>query len=45
VALRIYGLVLVAIALMRAVMWLYATNRPHLCGSAWMTASAAPGWR
>jgi TMEM175 potassium channel family protein len=30
VALRIYGLVLVAIALMRAVMWLYATNRPHL---------------
>ena len=30
VALRIYGLVLVAIALMRAVMWLYATNRPQL---------------
>jgi uncharacterized membrane protein len=30
VALRIYGLVLVAIALMRVVMWLYATNRPQL---------------
>jgi uncharacterized membrane protein len=30
VALRIYGLVLVAIALMRTVIWLYATNRPHL---------------
>ena len=29
-ALRIYGLVLVAVALMRAVIWLYATNRPHL---------------
>jgi uncharacterized membrane protein len=30
VALRIYGLLLVAIAVMRVVMWLYATNRPHL---------------
>jgi uncharacterized membrane protein len=30
VALRIYGLVLVAIAPMRAIIWLYATNRPHL---------------
>jgi uncharacterized membrane protein len=30
VALRIYGLLLVAIAIMRVVMWLYATNRPHL---------------
>ena len=30
VALRIYGLVLVAIAAMRVVIWLYATNRPHL---------------
>ena len=30
VALRIYGLVLIAIALMRTVIWLYATNRPHL---------------
>jgi uncharacterized membrane protein len=30
VALRIYGLLLVLIALMRAVIWLYATNRPHL---------------
>jgi uncharacterized membrane protein len=30
VALRIYGLLLVAIAVMRAVIWLYATNRPHL---------------
>jgi TMEM175 potassium channel family protein len=29
-ALRVYGLVLVAIAIMRAVIWLYATNRPHL---------------
>jgi uncharacterized membrane protein len=29
-ALRIYGLVLVAIAVMRVVIWLYATNRPHL---------------
>jgi uncharacterized membrane protein len=30
VALRIYGLVLMAIAVMRVVIWLYATNRPHL---------------
>jgi uncharacterized membrane protein len=30
VALRIYGLLLVAIAVMRVGMWLYATNRPHL---------------
>jgi uncharacterized membrane protein len=30
VALRIYGLLLVAIALMRVIIWLYATNRPHL---------------
>jgi uncharacterized membrane protein len=30
VALRIYGLILVAIAVMRVVIWLYATNRPHL---------------
>jgi uncharacterized membrane protein len=30
VALRIYGLVLVAIAVMRVVIWLYATNRPYL---------------
>ena len=30
VALRIYGLVLVTIAIMRTVIWLYATNRPHL---------------
>jgi uncharacterized membrane protein len=30
VALRIYGLVLVAIALTRVVIWLYATNRAHL---------------
>jgi uncharacterized membrane protein len=30
VALRIYGLLLVAVALMRVVIWLYATNRPHL---------------
>jgi uncharacterized membrane protein len=30
VALRIYGLLLVAIAVMRVVIWLYATNRPHL---------------
>ena len=29
VALRIYGLLLILIAVMRAV-WLYATNRPHL---------------
>jgi uncharacterized membrane protein len=29
-ALRIYGLLLVAVAVMRAVIWLYATNRPHL---------------
>jgi uncharacterized membrane protein len=29
-ALRIYGLVLVGIALMRVVIWLYATNRQHL---------------
>jgi uncharacterized membrane protein len=30
VALRIYGLVLVAIAGMRLVIWWYATSRPHL---------------
>jgi uncharacterized membrane protein len=30
VALRIYGLVLVSIAVMRVAIWLYATNRPHL---------------
>jgi uncharacterized membrane protein len=30
VALRIYGLLLVAIAVMRVVIWLYTTNRPHL---------------
>jgi uncharacterized membrane protein len=30
VALRIYGLLLVAIAVMRVVTWLYATNRPQL---------------
>jgi uncharacterized membrane protein len=30
VALRIYGLVLVVIAVMRVLIWLYATNRPHL---------------
>jgi uncharacterized membrane protein len=30
VALRIYGLLLVAIAVMRVVIWLYATSRPHL---------------
>jgi uncharacterized membrane protein len=30
VALRIYGLLLVLIAVMRVVIWLYATNRPHL---------------
>jgi TMEM175 potassium channel family protein len=30
VALRIYGLLLILIAIMRAVIWLYATNRPHL---------------
>jgi uncharacterized membrane protein len=30
VALRIYGLLLVAIAVMRVLMWLYATNRPYL---------------
>jgi uncharacterized membrane protein len=30
VALRIYGLLLVAVAVMRVVMWLYATSRPQL---------------
>jgi uncharacterized membrane protein len=30
VALRIYGLLLLAIGVMRVVIWLYATNRPHL---------------
>jgi uncharacterized membrane protein len=30
VALRIYGLLLVVIAVMRVVIWLYATNRPQL---------------
>jgi uncharacterized membrane protein len=29
-ALHIYGLLLVAIAVMRVVIWLYATSRPHL---------------
>jgi uncharacterized membrane protein len=30
VALRIYGLLLVTIAVMRVIIWLYATSRPHL---------------
>ena len=30
VALRVYGIILVAIALMRTVIWLYTTNRKHL---------------
>ena len=30
VAVRIYGLVLVAIAVMRAAIWVYVTSRPHL---------------
>jgi uncharacterized membrane protein len=30
VALHLYGLVLMAIAVMRVVIWLYATSRPHL---------------
>jgi uncharacterized membrane protein len=30
VALRVYGLVVVAIAVMRVIIWLYVTNRPHL---------------
>ena len=30
VALRVYGLVLILIATMRVIIWLYATNRPHL---------------
>jgi hypothetical protein len=30
VALRIYGLLLVAIVVMRVVIWLYTTNRPRL---------------
>jgi uncharacterized membrane protein len=30
VALRVYGIVLVAIALMRTVIWVYTTNRRHL---------------
>jgi uncharacterized membrane protein len=42
VALRIYGLLLVVIAGMRVVMWLYAAR--SCCGSGWMLASAAPGW-
>jgi uncharacterized membrane protein len=45
VALHIYGLVLMAIAVMRVIIWLYATNRPTCCGSGPTTASAAPGWR
>jgi uncharacterized membrane protein len=44
VALRIYGLVLVVIAVMRVVIWLYATNRPICCGSGSMIASVGPGW-
>jgi hypothetical protein len=42
VALRIYGLVLVAIAVMRVVIWLYATNRPHLCGSGTRSTRTSP---
>ena len=30
VALRVYGLVLILIAAMRTIIWLYATSRPHL---------------
>ena len=33
VALRIYGLVLVAIAIMRVLIWVYATNRPICSGN------------
>jgi Endosomal/lysosomal potassium channel TMEM175 len=44
VALRIYGLVLVAIAVMGVVIWLYATSRPTCCGGGPMPVSAARGW-
>jgi Endosomal/lysosomal potassium channel TMEM175 len=40
VALRVYGLVLILIAAMRVIIWLYAT----CCGSGSTPASAAPGW-
>jgi uncharacterized membrane protein len=30
VALRVYALVLILVAFMRTIIWLYATNRPHL---------------
>jgi uncharacterized membrane protein len=44
-ALRIYGLVLILIAAMRTVTWLYATARPQLLWlRGWITANAAPGW-
>ena len=44
VALRIYGLVLVAIAVMRGATWVYATSRSHLLWPPWLLASAGPGW-
>jgi uncharacterized membrane protein len=52
VALRIYGLVLVTIAIMRTVIWLYATNRPQLLWQrlddrqrrAGLALNLYPGW-
>jgi uncharacterized membrane protein len=41
VALRIYGLLLVLVAVMRVVIWLYATNRPHLL---WRQPDARQRW-
>jgi uncharacterized membrane protein len=44
-ALHIYGLVLVAIAVMRVMIWWYATSRPYLLWQRLDDPSAAPGWR
>ena len=44
VALRIYGLVLVVIAVMRVVIWLYATNRPHLLWQRLDDRQRRAGW-
>jgi uncharacterized membrane protein len=44
-ALRIYGLVLVAIAIMRVVIWCTSPAVRSCCGTGSTIASVAPGWR
>jgi hypothetical protein len=44
VALRIYGLILVTVALMRMVIWLYTISRPHLLWQRPDDRQRLPGW-